>query len=178
MPCDQAWKCDFESPSVLAFNPVDTEPLSQFWECKPKLVINGRQYASVEHWMQSQKFAGTPAENEIADAPDAATAHQLGTTAPNIRQDWDAIKLKVSNALFARVNTFQLFRAGNRAKFQQNAEARAALLKSAGKQLVQIDTDMYWGAHVSESKPGSAVGSNVAGNVLQEIREEVLQGIL
>jgi len=47
------------------------------------------------------------------------------------------------------------------------------LLATGDKQLVQVDTDLCWGAKYSENTPGHAVGENNAGKVLMRVRETV-----
>ena len=62
--------------------------------------------------------------------------------------------------------------AGNRAKFEQNAELRAALLATAGKILVEASPmDAVWGIglgvqEAQERDPGSWPGKNLLGQAL------------
>lgn len=146
---------DLDGPNTLAFLPIVTEPLSNFYPSSFEL--DGKRWPSVEHFMQGKKFEGTPNEELIRQAKDYHEAHLLGWTCGRARADWDQVKLSfLSKALHA--------------KFFQNQDCKEILLASEGKTLVQADTDLFWGANALEDV---TQGQNWMGIKLMEVRNSL-----
>ncbi|KAH3757696.1 hypothetical protein Pelo_10481 [Pelomyxa schiedti] len=154
---------DFFSPLVHCYYPVETELLASFYECNPPICIRGRNYRTVEHWQQSKKFEGTPYELEIANALSHSDAHIMGNSSGKnkIRPDWEQVKL-------------DLLYEATLAKFQQHRGAQQALMATKGKQLVQVDTDLFWGMMAADD-PTMALGANNAAKVLMRVRDSLEQ---
>lgn len=74
----------------------------------------------------------------------------------------------------------QIVLAGNRAKFTQNLELRAALLGTAGTELVEASPyDRIWGIGLGASdprarNPATWRGQNLLGKILTRLREELI----
>lgn len=73
----------------------------------------------------------------------------------------------------------QIVLAGNRAKFTQNPELRAALLETAGTELVEASPyDRIWGIGLGANdpraqNPATWRGQNLLGKILTRLREEL-----
>jgi ribA/ribD-fused uncharacterized protein len=121
---------------------------------KHSFTIGDRQWPTVEHYFQAQKFPGTPQEEAIRLAPDPMTAKNRGNerTVP-IRPDWEAVKDDV-------------MREAVRAKFEQHPDIRAVLLGTGSEILIEAArNDGYWG-YGPDGK-----GKNRLGQVLMEVRD-------
>lgn len=119
--------------------------------------INGKTYATNEHYFQSKKFEGTPHEQEIIDARSPSMAKRLGRSRSfPIRSDWEEIKCEIMHQ-------------GLRAKFTQHAHLREKLIATAGFKLVEHTTrDRYWG------DGGDGSGKNMLGKILMKVRDELI----
>ena len=124
---------------------------SNFW-CAP-VRLQGTTYPSVEHWFQSQKFAGSPHADTVRRAPTPATAARFGRSRRHrLRPDWESVKRDV----MAR---------GLWAKFTQHPELRAQLLATGDADLVEHTArDAYWG------DGGDGSGANWLGRLLVHTR--------
>lgn len=121
-----------------------------------EMMIDGKSYATVEHWFQACK-ARTEAEHDIVRrAPSAMKAKQLGRRL-ELRRDWDSVRVEV-------------MRRGLEAKFSQHAELRELLL-STGSQAIHEDArhDFIWGW-------GRGAGRDLLGKLLMEVREGLRAG--
>ncbi|KAK9907626.1 hypothetical protein WJX75_007205 [Coccomyxa subellipsoidea] len=133
-----------------------------------------REWPSVEHFYQAQKFAGVEHAEAAAvveriaaaDSPEEAARIGRGTERGQpmlLRPDWATAKLAVMYA-------------GLRAKFAAHAGPRALLLVTAGEgpaggplELVEASPhDFFWGRGVDGS------GANHLGTLLMSIRDELL----
>ena len=117
--------------------------------------LDGTFWKTAEHYFQAQKFAGTPQEDAVRQAPDPMTAKQKGgdRTHP-LRPDWEAVKDDV-------------MRRAVRAKFEQHPDIRAVLLGTGDEELVEnAPNDYYWGCGAD------GTGKNMLGRVLMEVRSE------
>ncbi|KAH3693378.1 hypothetical protein Pelo_19895 [Pelomyxa schiedti] len=86
-----------------------------------------------------------------------------------IRPDWEQVKLDVcTHALYLLLYEATL------AKFQQHRGAQQALMATKGKQLVQVDTDLFWGMMAADD-PTMALGANNAAKVLMRVRDSLEQ---
>jgi len=119
-------------------------------------VIDGIRWASVEHYYQAQKYAGTNAAERIRKAETALKARKAGqdrSLAP--RTDWDEVKEDV-------------MRTGIRAKFEQNRRIREKLIETGDEELVhQSNSDLFWG------RTPEGIGDNRLGNILMEVRKSL-----
>ncbi len=121
--------------------------------------IDGTPWATVEHYYQAMKFAGTPHEDAVRLAPAPMIAKTLGNDRSHpLRADWDAVKDDV-------------MRRGVRAKFAQHADIRAVLLGTGDETLIEAaPNDYYWGCGAD------GTGRNMLGKVLMEVRDELRSG--
>ena len=78
--------------------------------------------------------------------------------------------------------SLRIVTAGNRAKFEQNAELKAVMLATAGKLLVEASPmDAIWGIRLGvqealERDPATWPGKNLLGQALMLVREQLLRG--
>jgi ribA/ribD-fused uncharacterized protein len=114
--------------------------------------LDGKTWASSEHYYQAMKFEGTPYSENIRLADSPSTAKKLGKAA-FIRLDWDLVKEEVmKKALLA--------------KFRSNEFAKEILLETGDEIIVEASPwDNYWGT----GKDGD--GQNRLGYLLMEVRE-------
>lgn len=104
--------------------------LSNFYAAS--MVIDNKEYATVEHYFQSMKHAGTDLEEKIRLAGTPAEAKELGWTR-EMPPGWSEIKEEVMLEAL-------------RAKFSQHPELAAKLLATGDACLHEDSpTDMYWG---------------------------------
>ena len=125
------------------------------------IVIGGKRYPTLEHYVQAMRFPGDPMWQEaIRVSPDPKKARQLGTDpAHTVRADWETVKEAVMLE-------------GLRAKFQQN-RGLLDLLKSTGaRPLIEASPDAFWG----EGRTGK--GKNRYGKLLEQVREELREYIV
>lgn len=117
----------------------------------------GRVWPTVEHYYQAQKFAGTPAEENIRRAATPMLAKRLALElGPKQRRaGWSEIREEIM------LN-------GLRAKFRQHPDLRARLLASGDRLLVEhTSNDAYWG------DGGDGSGENRLGVLLMQVRAEL-----
>lgn len=118
--------------------------------------VGGTTWPTSEHYFQSQKFVGTPHEEEIhgAETPMKAANKARSRKRP-LRHDWDDVRLDV-------------MRTALRAKFTQHSELRALLLSTGDATIVEHTTnDAYW------ADAGDGTGENMLGKLLMELRSEL-----
>lgn len=134
-----------------------TDPWGQFSNFYPsKIWIEGKEYRSVEHYFQSQKFTGERLQDYIRNQPTPRKAADEGRRRDlPLRKDWETIKEKVMYEALE-------------AKFRQNAALRTLLIESEGTIIEDSPVDSYWGV----GKDGR--GKNRLGHLLMQLRK-VLQ---
>jgi len=118
--------------------------------------LDGRYYATSEHYFQSKKFVGTPDEEAVRLAPAPKIAADWGRerTRP-LRSDWNDVKDDV-------------MRQALRAKFARHAPLRDLLLSTGDEEIVEnASGDFYWGC----GKDGT--GKNRLGALLMELRADL-----
>lgn len=133
------------------------EPYGCFSNFSPhRMEIDNQTWATVEHYFQAMKFAGTPYEDEVRLAKAPMIAKTMGNDrARPLRDDWDAVKDDV-------------MRQAVRAKFAQHADIRAVLLGTGDEELIEdAKNDAYWGGGAD------GTGKNRLGKVLMEVRAEL-----
>jgi ribA/ribD-fused uncharacterized protein len=122
------------------------------------MVIDGKQYKTVENYFQSMKFKGKDLEDTIRVATDPTIARQLAMDAEKqtpLEPTWKETKGK------------EYLLQGLREKFKQN-RALLTLLKSTGtRPLVDKSSDSFWGT----GRTGS--GQNLSGKLLETVRLEL-----
>jgi hypothetical protein len=122
------------------------------------MVIDGKQYKTVENYFQSMKFKGKDLEDTIRVATDPTIARQLAMDAEKqtpLEPTWKETKGK------------EYLLQGLREKFKQN-RALLTLLKSTGtRPLVDKSSDSFWGT----GRTGS--GQNWSGKLLESVRLEL-----
>jgi ribA/ribD-fused uncharacterized protein len=124
--------------------------LSNFYEAM--MIIDNKEYATVEHYFQSVKHAGTDLEEKIRLASTPAKARKLAWTR-EMPSGWSEIKEGVMLTAL-------------RAKFSQHPKLAAKLL-ATGNAILHEDspTDMYWGVK----------GLDRSGKLLMIVRAELQQ---
>ena len=122
--------------------------LSNFY--KAIMIINSKEYATVEHYFQSMKHAGTKLEEKIRLASTPEKAKKLAWTR-ELPPDWPEMKEGV------------MLRA-LRAKFSQHSKLADKLLATGNARLHEDSpTDMYWGVK----------GLDRSGKLLMIVRSEL-----
>ena len=118
--------------------------------------LDGKCWPSVEHYYQAQKFAGSPMEEAVREAPTPQAARKLARSpSPYFVDDWDSRRLKVmSRAL--------------EAKFKQNGDLRELLLSTGDEELVHWSRhDCFWG------RRSDSIGENMLGRLLMDLRRRL-----
>ena len=121
--------------------------------------IANRYWPTVEHYFQSQKFAGTEHEERVRVSRTPKEAKNLGQTRKlPLRPDWEDVKVDIMHAALL-------------AKFTTHADLRDALLATENEELVEnAPTDVFWGC----GQLGG--GQNMLGKLLMETRAALRNG--
>ncbi len=119
------------------------------------MIVQEKEYPTVEHWFQSQKFTNSDLQEKIRTCATASQAKKLGRTRDqSFRSDWDFVKEEI------------LFE-GLKAKFTQNILLHNLLLKTGEEELIENSPwDSYWGS----GRTGK--GKNRMGALLMKLRSE------
>lgn len=119
--------------------------------------LDGKRWATSEHYFQAQKFCGTKYEEiiRLLDTPMKAAEMGRNRDLP-LRKDWEQVKDDVMRRAVWE-------------KFTQNKEIRDILMSTEKETIIEKTTnDYYWGC----GKDGS--GKNMLGIILMEVREKLL----
>ncbi|GAB6440593.1 NADAR family protein [Bacillus cereus] len=118
------------------------------------IVINGKEYATNEHYFQSIKFVEPEYQEQVRLAKTPKEAKILGSSRKHkIHHDWDSRRLDV-------------MREAVLAKFTQHENLKQLLLSTGNATLVEDSpTDSFWG--IGRNK----TGQNMLGKILMEVRE-------
>lgn len=121
--------------------------------------LKGKWWATVEHYYQAQKFAGTEHEELVRSSESPGEAARRGRDpARALRHDWEAVK----DAVMLEAVT---------AKFNAHADLRRLLLETGDEDLVEkTSRDDYWGCGTS------GTGKNKLGLILMEVRARASRG--
>jgi N-glycosidase YbiA len=121
--------------------------------------LKGKTWPTCEHFFRAQKFAGTPAEEEIRVAKSPTIAARMGRSrARPLRGDWDLVKDAIMDEAVM-------------AKFSGHADLRETLLASGDATIVEYTAnDSYWG------DGGDGSGENMLGITLMRVRAELRGG--
>jgi ribA/ribD-fused uncharacterized protein len=118
--------------------------------------LDGKRWATVEHYYQAQKFSDPKVQKAIRSAAKPPIAKSLAdTNRTAIRPDWEVIKDQV------------MYRAVRR-KFELHADLRDLLLATGDEDIAEAaPTDYYWGV----GREGT--GQNKLGKIIARIRAEL-----
>lgn len=125
------------------------------------IYLDGKIWATVEHFYQAQKFHNTAFEEVIRLTETPTLAKERAHEFLKIHSifNWNDIKEKI------------MYR-GLQAKFTQHPELGELLISTENKILVErADTDSYWG----DGKDGK--GKNRLGNLLMQLRAEFKENL-
>lgn len=128
---------------------------SNFYHCS--MVIDGKEYPTVEHYYQSKKFEGKEFEELVRQQSSPMKAKRLAWSdeaTQYLRPNWDDWKLVVmAKGLYHK---FKIERFRN------------LLLSTDNKYIVEYsDKDYYWG------RGSDGAGANMLGKLLMELRERI-----
>ena len=122
--------------------------LSNFY--KVKITINGKDYATVEHYFQSKKHAGTELEERIRLAPTPMKSKKLAWS-KEPPAGWEQ---QMEDIMLLAIRT----------KFSQNPDLTKKLVETGDANLHEDSpTDHYWGVK----------GEDRLGKLLMKVREEI-----
>lgn len=120
---------------------------------KAKMVINNKDYATVEHYFQACKATNEQDHEYIRTAPSPKIAKERGQQI-KLRSDWEKVKEDVMLVAL-------------RAKFTQHANLKEILLSTENHRLHEkAPKDMYWGCK----------GKDRLGVLLMLVRKELRNG--
>lgn len=116
--------------------------------------LDGKYWATSEHYFQAQKFVGTLYAEEIRLTKSPTIAARMGRSRKRpLRDDWESVKDDV-------------MRRGVLKKFETHKSIRDVLLSTGNSQIVEnAPGDYYWGCGADGS------GQNRLGAILMEVRE-------
>lgn len=139
---------------IFFWSQSEYEALCNF--AKAEIVIDGKNYASSEHYYQSQKTLDPEEAERIRLAPSAYKAKKL-TKKITLRPDWDSHKLVAMEIAL-------------RAKFSQEP-FKSLLLKTGDATLFEDSPyDSFWGTGVLHEQ---GQGLNHLGRLLMKIRSQL-----
>jgi ribA/ribD-fused uncharacterized protein len=121
--------------------------------------LKGKTWPTTEHYFQTQKFAGSPDEEQVRLAKSSMVAARMGRSRKRpLRKDWESVK---DSIMYEAVL----------AKFTQHADLRNTLLRTGDANIVEhTENDRYWG------DGGDGSGENRLGQILMCVREELRAG--
>ena len=120
------------------------------------ITLDGRTWATTEHYFQAQKFFGTPRYDQIANAETPRIAADLGRDRGYpLRLDWEKVKDDVMRKCV-------------REKVLQHQHIKDLLLSTGDQEIIEDSPiDWYWGCG------SDGAGKNMLGKILMEIRAEL-----
>ena len=126
------------------------------------VTINGKYYATTEHYFQAMKFSGNPDYQEAirnADTPGLSKRMGGSRVKPGYDPNWE-------------INKIEVMMTALRAKFTQHKKLKTLLLSTGDRQLVEHTTiDKEW-ADGGDGGDGT-VGKNKLGKCLMRLRDEL-----
>ena len=155
---------------TYAFFWLDNEKYGEFsnWFVRP-FVIDDFKYFCVEQYMMAQKarlFHDAENYTKILRANTAKGCKWLGKqVTPFDAKVWDAVK-------------YDVVKAGNRAKYEQNPDLKEMLLSTGDSIMAEASPkDYVWGIAMdaktaAKTDPSKWPGENLLGRILMELREE------
>lgn len=136
------------------------DPYGCFSNFSPHSIhLEGKDWKTVEHYYQAQKFGGTADEwlvSQIGNAPTPEEAARLGRDRCRIsRTDWSTLKTKV-------------MRDAVLTKFLTYLDLQEILLGTGNETIVEDSpTDYFWGCGLNKT------GQNYLGRILMSVRDEI-----
>jgi len=122
-------------------------------------MLEGKQWPTVEHYFQAQKFPADPVlQEKVRAAKTSVGAKRLGQTkTAAFRSDWETVKDEVMEK-------------GIKAKFQQNPGLATLLAGTGSAWLIEkAPRDSYWG-----SGPNGC-GKNKTGHIIMRVRSALAE---
>ncbi|NOK60917.1 MAG: NADAR family protein [Chloroflexi bacterium AL-W] len=118
--------------------------------------LNGKWWATTEHYFQAQKFVGTEHEEQTRLAKTPKQAAEMGRNRSRpLRADWEVVKDAVMREAVLQ-------------KFLTHHDIQSLLLETGDEELVEQTTyDYYWGCGTD------GTGKNMLGQILMEVRAEI-----
>jgi hypothetical protein len=144
---------------IIYFYKVN-EPFGCFSNFSPHgIKMQGRYWATVEHYYQAQKFVGSLDAAIIPVIYSAATPEEAAAIGRDctrqLRLDWDAVKTHVMREAVLK-------------KFLTHPDIREILISTANQLIVENSpTDYFWGCGADKT------GQNHLGKILMSVREEI-----
>lgn len=116
---------------------------------------NGEMYATSEHLYQSLKFSDPISKKFIREASTPKKAAQIGRTLPNVRMDWEEVKVDIMEGVL-------------RYKLAQHYLLEQKLLDTGDAEIIEQSAhDSFWG------QLPNGQGRNELGKLWQKIRAEL-----
>jgi ribA/ribD-fused uncharacterized protein len=146
-------------------------PFSQWHPARFELA--GHSFGCAEQYMMYGKAALFGDAEVAADILEARSPRQQKALGRKVRHFDDAIW---------KARREQIVTEGSRAKFTQNPALRAALLETAGTELVEASPfDRIWGIGLAATDPRAEDparwrGQNLLGKILTRVRDELAAG--
>ena len=121
--------------------------------------LDGKRWATTEHYFQAQKFIDPKLREQIRKASTPGLAAGLGRNRKTpLRRDWEAVKVGVMRKAVG-------------AKFAQHPDLAALLAATGDARLVErTENDSFWG------DGGDGSGENMLGRILMEVRARLRAG--
>ena len=142
--------------SYLPNDRVQSENLFLNISYHAPFTLENKQYGTVLHYFESQKFKNTAFEDPIRSCATTDQAKSLSKSSeascPRDHKQWHAIRSEVMLT-------------GLQAKFSQNPDLLGKLLTTGNSRLAEIGDHPYWSGSEANQK-------NVLGDLMMQIREE------
>lgn len=123
----------------------------------PVVDEDGVVWPTSEHLYQALKFNDAEHRKQIRLAPTPKLAAQLGRTLPNMRPDWDTVKISVMERVL-------------KLKLKTNPDLIAKLSATHDSELIELSNkDSFWGVLPNGD------GHNQLGKLWMKIRNELRQ---
>lgn len=120
------------------------------------ILVDGKEWATVEHYFQAQKTELPELREEVRCAATPLAAKRLGRKL-EIRGDWEELKYAVMCH-------------GLRKKFDQHPDLKKVLVGTGDAEIYEDSPfDKIWG---TGQRGGVGTGQNLLGKALMQIREE------
>jgi hypothetical protein len=123
------------------------------------IYLDDRDWQTVEHYYQAQKFVGTEDEDLMAAIRAAKTPEEAASlgrdSCRQVRSDWEEVK-------------FQIMHKAVLTKFSTHADIQAVLLATGDRLIVEDSPiDYYWGCGLDKT------GQNQLGKILAIVRQTI-----
>lgn len=146
---------DTTGPVKFAWKLVNSEYRGFSNQAPAPVIMDGKRYPTLEHYIQSMKF---PSDSYLQETIRVAQLKDLS----KLVKDNDAKKDPNWNTVREGFMLNAL-----RAKFQQNAGLLEQLKSTGRRPLVEASSDVFWG------EGASGKGKNRIGRLLEQVREEL-----